>query len=293
MRIGIVGNCQSNVTARWLIEMLPDHEVAHHSIAKPAETYEPASLDLAGCDVIISQWIGPDYGPLESAVLSKSGPLFVQVPNLVFTGFQPDMAYLNYREGGTVPSPLGAYHSRITAACFYIGLGPIRTKTLFNSFIYSQLGYFDEFDKARLNLEEAMGSCGLSISTADLMERGVFMHTINHADVFANRVLAAEAARKAGLTPLTEIEDISDELSEDAIWPIYPQIARHIGIHKGDMTYQRAAHMGRDGSPRELSLAQLIERSFEIYDRDRATIDFEPIHRDAEIIKSAVRKQYH
>ncbi|KRB81299.1 hypothetical protein ASE00_15010 [Sphingomonas sp. Root710] len=292
MRIGIVGNCQSNVMARWLEQMLPGHTIVHHSIAKPAETYGPAARDLGNCDAIISQWIGPGHGPLESAVLRLSSPAFIQVPNLVFTGFQPDMVYLHDREGNVLPSPLGAYHSRIVAACFYLGLGPIRTKSLFNSYIYGQLGYFDEFAKARLNLDDALDGCGLPISTADLVEQGAFMHTINHANISANRLVTAAAVRKVGLTPLTDIEDISDELLEDTVWPIYPPVARQIGVGDGSMTYQRPAHMVGEGQPRELSLDQLIERSFEIYGRDKTIIDFDPVHNDGQIIKSAIKKKY-
>lgn len=292
MKIGIVGNCQSGVMAQWLNRMLPDHEIVHHSIARPVETYGPASEELAGCDLIISQPIGPEQGPLETDVLRDSGPRFILVPNLAFTGFQPDMGYIHYDDRGIVVSPVGAYHSRIVSACFHIGLGPIRTAKMFNSYIFEILGYFDEYDKARLNFEEAMAAQNLAVDIRKLSERGVFMHTLNHASAFANRVISFEAARKGGLAPLSDIEDIADEMLDDTVWPVYPQIANRLGIDGASMIFTRSAHLATDGRTRQIDLERMIEESFEIYARDKARIDFSATYRDAEILRAAIRRKY-
>lgn len=292
MKIGIIGNCQAAVIARWLERMLPGHDICHHGLHLPPDRFEAVEESLAGCDLILSQIVGPGAGPLETAKLRRQGPRLAMIPALTFTGFHPDMAYVYRKDGSFVPSPVGAYHSRIIAACFHIGLGPIRTETLFNSFVYDRLGFFADYAKASLDLEEILTAGGFAVSMDDLMARGVFMHTMNHPTAFALRVLTSDALRKAGIDAEQDIADIVDPLADSTIWPVYPAIARRAGIGEGSMTYLRGLHLCADGESREMALGQLIRESFDIYASEGDRVDFKPVAEDAERLRLALQKKY-
>jgi len=272
--------------------MRPDDEIVYHGLGRTMEAYIEAGKDLALCDLVISQAVGAGHGPIESAILAESVPRLLIVPNLVFTGFQPDMTYLYHDNGCIVVSPVGAYHSRIIAACYSLGLGPIRTRKMFNTYVFELLDFFSEFHKARLNLEESMASQGLDLDLDGLFASGPFMHTINHANGFANRQLASSALRKVGLAPRENVPEIRDELLDDTVWPVYPEIAARLNLSGLEDRFLKSVHLATgEGASRVLTLDDMVERSFDIYKRC-SDIDFSPVQSDAQRLRNALKRKY-
>jgi hypothetical protein len=290
MRVGVVGNCQSGVMASLLTAMLPDTEIVHHSITQPKEAYGDMAADLATCDVIISQFVSPEYGPLSTKALTDAPNRLIMVPNLAFTGFFPDITYL-FNQTGAFISPAGFYHSKIIIASFMLGLTPARTAKLFNAYIYHQLGYFDEFDMAEEHFESTAANCGFTLRVKDLMHKGVFMHTINHPALSATESLTLEAAEIAGLSPRTDYAPLTDVMIEDTIWPVYPEIASRIGLSEGSMIFRMSVPMAHNRA-REITLEEMIEVSFSVYSAQRDDIDYAPIQKIANTIGSLLCGSY-
>jgi hypothetical protein len=271
MKVGVVGNCQAILMASCLRQLLPDAEIVEHETWEP--DYDAAANALAACDYVISQHLWDEFGPLDNAKLVDRVPHFLVVPSISFTGFHPDTCYL-LQDKHVMPSPIGAYHSKIIAIGFSIGLSESRVEQLFNSYIYSVLGYFTEFRNAEMNLDASMRSCGIDLSTKTLMADGSFMHTINHPRFASVLTLIRCALDKLELVPATTSVIADTYLDRDTQWPIYPEVGRRIGM-AGDYTYVKPLNPEGD-KPREISLREFIVESYKMY-RDFPNTVFEQL----------------
>ncbi len=291
MRIGVLGNCQGTLIARWLRVMLPDDEIVPHHIAMMPENYGPAAEDLRRCDAIISQFVGYNMGPIATEALRGAGPRFVLVPNLTFTGFQPDMAYLSHCDGANAGSPVGVYHSRIIVAGFLLGLDAGRIRSLFNSYVYHILGYFDEFAKAEAYFDHAAAACGFAVRTRGLMAAGPFMHSINHANVDTGKAITREAALLAGASPKDEVATIEDEMALDTVWPFYPELAARVGLAGAGTDFLRHANFSAH-LVRKIDLGTMIEESLSAYTAMSDTLDFKPFAPPAAVLRQTLKASY-
>jgi hypothetical protein len=260
MKVGVVGNCQAVLMANCLRQLLPHAEIVEHETWEP--DYAAAADALAACDYVISQPRWDAFGPLESAKLGQRVANFLVVPSISFTGFHPDTCYL-WQDKHAMPSPIGAYHSKIIAIGFNIGLSESRVEQLFNSYIYSILGYFTEFHSATAQLDTSMRACGIDLSTRALMADGSFMHTINHPRFASVLAVVRRALDKLGLVAAPADIVADTYLERDTQWPVYPEVGRRIGL-AGDYTFVKQLNFGKDG-PRELSLREFIAESFQLY----------------------------
>ncbi len=268
MRIVVLGNCQSNGIAHGLAHLLPEASVQVAQIDFGPRTPRglAAAKLLEGCDVVFTQTLAPKWGTLATEALAAAGLRVVRVPLILFRGYQPDLFNLRH-ENRTLPSPVGAYHSSIIAAAFALGLPEGDVATLFNRLVYARLGYFEAFGKARTLLETTLEPFGPHF--AGLFEswhaRGPFMHTANHPRVFVLADIARAAAIDAGLLPADTppVTPIYDHLANNAIWPVYPEIADTLGV-PGSMVFKRAAP-GGGADPLHLGLHGLIRESYARY----------------------------
>ena len=187
---------------------------------------------------------------------------------MAFQGFHPDVTYIVRPNGSIVPGALSEYHSQIAVAAFLLGLSADRAISLFNSYVFARFGYFDVFDAGRAALFDSGRRDGFDLAPLFdlwLKREGQFMYTTNHPHVGVLASLCRTALIGADVIgPETELPDgIDDALSRQFTWPVYPPIAKHIGI-VGSTTFRRAA-TGPEDHARDVSLADYVGASYEAY----------------------------
>ena len=272
VRIGIIGTCQVVGLRDASCDMLPAADIeCYHVGANPRITDEALLALLPKFDLVISQLSDWDNHTLLriSHLRSLKLPVFY-LPALAFTGFHPDITYIRTESGALIRGVDNDYHSIIIAAAHVLGLPQSRVSSLFNSFVFAELGYFDAFDASRKALLENFASEGIQLTS--MFDRwvatlGRFMHTVNHPHIVPLASLARLALVRCGfLTSNTPVPaNTRDYLGEHFVWPVYPALARRFGIG-GSTTFLRHTGDLAEGQQRELSLADYIAAAYRAYD---------------------------
>jgi hypothetical protein len=275
MRIGVVGTCNAPILGTALRHILPQHEiVAFEGIVMMREgRIEEAADALDRCDVIVMNPLPPDYGRLSGEALAAARPAETvqRLPTVVFTGWHPDCIRLPSASPHT--DPMGPLTSAIAAAAYALGWGQAQALALFREDIYRRLGYFDEFAKATLFLKRLFAKQGIDIEPYwDDWVRSPFMHTTVHPTSAVLADIALAVAIRLGLAPpgTPRFKPAADPLSAHAVWPVYPEIARRLGV-EGDYGFQTAI---RQGERRRLTLEAFVAESYAMFP-DREPSDFE------------------
>ena len=114
-----------------------------------------------------------------------------------------------------------------------------------------------------------MSSCDLEM--AGLLERwttkGCFAHTVNHPKLHVMSAVAGAVLDKLGLVPLTSRPEcfLNDKMKESTVWPVYPDLARHLGL-KGSYDFKVSRHLCTADQPiRILGLRPFIEQCLHWY----------------------------
>ena len=274
MQVAIVGTCQVSGLGLATQVLMPDAEVAcWHVGVHPRATPAEIAARLPEFDLVVSQIAdGSADNPLGISRLRERLASVVFIPIVSFTGFHPDATYI-LRPDGLVPGSLSDLHSAIVISAFLMGLSERRTTDLFNSFVFAELGYFDAFSAARAALATHFAAAGYEICS--LLDQwhaqiGQFMYTVNHPHIKVLAALCRLALAQAGYVdfaaPLPA--QMPDPLAASFVWPVYPPLAKRIGI-PGSTIFQQAARGLKDGQSREVSLGTYVALSFAHY----ATLD--------------------
>ena len=268
LRIAVLGNCQAPGLGQCLRRLSPGAVVTALSWGEidSAEQAERTARDLLDHDIILSQFTkNPAFGALRTDRLADKARRFVVWPKIVFTGFHPDLI-----EFGAVRSPLGPRHSGIILAAFLHGLPRNRVADLFNAYVYGRLGFFDEHAKAEHHLLEAARRTDIPLD-AELprwRELGVFVHVPNHPIVAALASLADSICESLGLDRRPAPAPTDDSLAQFSVWPVYPEIARRLGV-PGSLSFKPP---GADRAP--IGLDEMIAASYAAYERtERGLLD--------------------
>ncbi len=268
LKLAFVGNCQVTGILAALRVLLPGAEISGWHIGATPATREEIAADLPKYDVVLSNiWDGEEGGLFDLGRLKERCARVVRVLPLVFTGFHPDSTYLFHREQAVL-GVVGPYHSAIIAAAYSLGLRLERVPSLFNTLVYSRLGYFDAFPTAKEEFIVMHRHHGYEVAGhfEDWMRAGPFMYTINHPRIDALSTMATMAAIQAELVaPDTPIPDgVPDYLEAHYRWPTYPEIAKRIGV-PGSMKFLRDSHGRAEDYVREISLLGAVGRSYRVY----------------------------
>ena len=237
MKIGILSNCQHLGLANSIRALRPAIQVISFEIVLVAlQGREIPTMEALGtCDVVI---VDPSPGcpPTLSEEKLKSGTKVLKIPPVLFSGYHPDTIYISTAIGRLqVPAACGPYQSRLTVASYLLGYSPDETRALFNTFIFGELGYFEEYAKSRALLEKAFRECGLDIGPLfpGWAKRGCFMHSIDHPKIYVLFDIARLACQAMGLEVDPRdgrIEMILDNLmAGHPAMPVYPDIAHATG----------------------------------------------------------------
>ncbi len=284
MIVGVIGNCQARELTKCFQRHYPDLEVRCY-FSGYEEDRQRVDEEVASLDVVISQWFPDDFPVLGTSGLRGRSRSFISVPMFSFTGFHPDITYLK-EKGADFASPVGAYHSRIVAGSYVLGLAEKRVGRLFNKFVYQGLGYFDELPKASARFNQVHEKVGFKLSTESFSVP--FMHTVNHPTGLAISLLTKELAEKIGLDTdgwSTEADIAEDGLADDTVWPIYPELARAFG-GEGSTSFQ-ITNRKPNITKNPISLEEFIAGSYEIYAQRQ--MDQKPIEATVRFLSSVVR----
>jgi hypothetical protein len=277
-KIAVLFNCQGEVIARALQDLLPRAEVIYVAIANLAQNEQQRSEAmalLATCNHILMMDASAGHKYISLAWMQATGAAVHRLPTMRFRGFHPDTVMIVPKSGRKIGGPTTGYHSRIAIAGFLSDLSEVETLDLYNALVFARLGYFDEyarqFELMRLNFED----CGLDFRPIGekLAASGCFMHSINHPKVAALLELAIGTCKLLAL-PIENAnvrpEDLPDLLAPAATHPVFPEIAARIGI-AAEGTFRPNVPQG--GTWKEFSHAQFIARSFKVFaTTDRETL---------------------
>jgi len=233
----VVSNCQATTTAETLRFALANSEVRSMALPSLADkaTAHAAVEQFRWADVVFSleldeKWIHPEVRQDILGAVKK----FQRIESVDFTGFHPDMGHIQLKSGAYLGSPIGMAHSAICIAGVLAGLDDDTIERKFNALIYRKLGYFEVFDQAKAELIEKFARIGLDISEQfELwMRRGCFMYTVSHPHSYVVASVTALACQAAGfVVPDADFSQFfPDLLTLDAVYPVYPQIARALNV---------------------------------------------------------------
>ena len=252
MKIYVSGNCQAVSLAACLTLMNPGAR-----IERLAPSDRP---DALSDDIFFRQ----NDGRTTDASDCRPANEFVY-PRILFSGFHPDVVRIADPDG-PARLPMGGRHSSIVLYAWSRGMSAEATAQLFTEPVFEKLGYFDRWAPAKRMVLDEGRSIGFPLEEmfAAWERRGRFMHSLNHPVLSVMADVARELMKRAGLRPAVELpeEYLVDPALTQAIWPLYPEIGRRLGV-QGAYAFKAAHAPGQ--MPVVMDLDEFIRSSFAAY----------------------------
>ena len=260
--IFLLGNCQIRTIADALRMLFPDDLVIDISSwdFEDEENTKGATQYLRSFDVQIR--MPESHCTLKSSQIeSMPHQRMIDIPSLVFPAFHPDLVYAQRLDGSNFHG-VSDYHSAIGLWAWRAGVDLTGATELFCDEVFAELGYDRYWASSVESLREAFDSSDLGFSRAwaRLVRIGPFMHSVNHPRPEALAVLAKSIARELGAPPSVfeePIERYLHDYCESEVWPIYPFVARRLGLAG---SWQWRVH-----EKNFLSLKEWLVASYEAY----------------------------
>ena len=273
-KILLLGNCQARGLARLMRAMIGDAETTAIELlpaaVKRIESRDPELVKLiTESDLIFVHHDGVTPQILEKSYSAHFSKVRL-IPKISFAAFHPDMDYVEDSHGCHILGPLGAYHSSIAFFCWKHKLTKTETLKLFCEKTYKTLGYFDYWALAKKVLLTEGEFTGISLErlVQKWEQRGSWMYSLNHPKLFALVDIAKALLEREGIEILPGVEEfVDDEMSTENVWPIYPEIAKKLGLD-GHYLFKRATpSVLRDMPVPMMTLEQFIDESFKAYSK--------------------------
>ncbi len=260
-KLVVIGNCQAYGVARSLRLACPDLEVRAIGVAELTsdEARSAVLARHADAEWIATQPLNGSHGVLATGALEAQGRPVIRFPRLNFRGLHPDLLLPHAPVQGL---SLRGNRSAIIAAAYAMDLPESRAAELFNAYVYGLLGYFDVYPKAEAHLIGEARKCGMEIAPAleAWLAQGPFMHVPVHPKPIALDWLAGQIADRLGAAMARPDPEPSDIMGPFGSWPVYPEIARRLGL-EGSMTFHPGALKPKMGLP------ELIAHGYRDYAR--------------------------
>ena len=271
-KISIFTNCQGSNLGRCIQALTGTRPpsfafVPVEHIREPERGLDVVRAALAENDVVLMQ---PLYADAISPLLPALSQKLLLFPSISFPAFQPDQCYVRIK--GTfseVSGPLGPYHSSIVYYAWRAGMSAQQTADLFCDAVYQELRFYDYWDSATQALLEEGARCGMPLEglLKQWRTRGCFMHSPNHPKLFVVADIARQVMQKLNIAalPIDPLEVVWDNLADTSIWPVYPEIARRIGIEGSYVFKGNNPGLPSKAPIVSYDLEAFIARSFEAY----------------------------
>ncbi len=159
---------------------------------------------------------------------------------------------------------MGDANSAILLAAWRDGLREADAISLFREEVYEALGYFDTFALSEQALIEECAGIGLDVKPLlrGWLRRGTFASLPLHPSINVLADFAAALLSSAGLYDGVALEGADDKLARGVVWPVFPEIARRIGL-SGDYIFwpkNGASTVRPDLKP--MSLETFVQRTY-------------------------------
>lgn len=273
MKVIVISNCLTGSYHGAVTALFPDWDVKAAGFNQAQQWLETGEKPefaqfLAECDLYIGF---PVEGLHMETALNPNAERLI-IPDLYFRGLHPDVAKLDGFWGpfSTEEAP-HTQCSLIMVGGRALGKTAEETQALFREDVYERLGYFDLFASERNRMIADFAKNGIALDEAfnfwETQRDFVFVphHPRSVVPVeiircaFKDRYLDPEAYVASQSLRETEPDRLAP-MTE--IWPVYPEIARRFGF-EGSLTWHRFPRY----SPREMSLAQVIDKTFASLDK--------------------------
>jgi hypothetical protein len=261
--ITILGNCQGDQLAACLKRMLPGVAIEF--------------IRYFDDDDLLSRTSGPQrrlvlvQNPImsfaESIARLREEHDTLDFPAIVHAGFHPDLIRPK-ADKVLVQGPMGSNHSALVMHGYLSGLDEAATAGLFRDDVFERLGYYKARAESDAHLRQQFERFGLldEAELGPLLAGGCFMHLTIHPKLHVIAMLARLLLAKAGILPEIRHPEnfMADEMVNNVVWPVYPEIAAHFGIAGGEYVFQF-----KPRAESTFGLGEFIARSFAAY-RDAA-----------------------
>lgn len=257
--IVILGNCQGAQLAACLRRMLP-HATVH--FVRYFDDADIAAL-VNGDDQCLMLVQNPimSFGDMVAAL--RATCRVIDFPAIAHAGFHPDLIRPK-QDRVLVRGPLGSNHSALVLYAYLRGMDEAATLALFRSDVFRSLGYYEARAESDRHLCATLSQFGLYDEAVftPLLDGSCFMHNTIHPKLPLIAALARAILARAGITPVIAYPEnlMADDLANNVVWPIYPEIGEALGIAGGEYAFQFKP------VPRyTFDLPEFIARSFAAY----------------------------
>ena len=234
----VLSNCQSRGLANSLTLQYPDvHVIAIElGIARREQARVLREVNTASM-IFVS------HGFRRLGLLN-AGSATIDLPNVTFAGYHPDLVYIQNTDNTLIKSPLGVSNSAICFAAFKKGYTVTDTQALFVGKNYERYGFLSVWEPERQKLERQFERC--NIDGSKLFRRWTlgepFMHNTIYPKIRCFFDIATELLKGQGLEPRKTNIYPMDNMVNSAIFPIYDELAESFGVRgsylfKPIMTY--------------------------------------------------------
>ena len=262
MKIAVIGNCQVRGIAQCLEVMAPTFEISGIHLGLDS------SAPLETADVIVVQTEFRSLFEPGGSLAALAHKNILTCPTFYFPGLHPDLVYIKLAQG-FAQSPVGDYQSSLIFHAWRKGMDVDRTQALFCEPVFQHLGFFDYWETSKQAMLADIASSSLDLAGAfdEWAAHGAFAFSVNHPKLFVLGRIAAAILDQVGVVPLTRRPEdfLQDQLMESAIWPVYPEIARRLGM-QGDYSFKVSRHVCTPERPVfVLALRTFIEASLKYF----------------------------
>jgi hypothetical protein len=262
VKVAVLGNCQARSVAAALEWSSPDltaTPIVWSGVHGEAEA-ETVRDGLAAYDLVLSQPY-KGFRALRPKIIARFARRSAFFPRFYFTGLHPDARKMKVGPGSF---QFGVWHSNIAMAAFVRGVPAREAADLYNAYLYGVLGYYDDYARAEALQAAAGREHGLDLEPAIASWRGeVFANTPVHHKLSVGLAMAEAVIASLGLPRRQEGERgalPADPLAGGFVFPVYPQIARRLGLAtEANLIFRNAE---RDA---EVGIEQMLDEAFFAY----------------------------
>ena len=272
LKFAVLGNCQMGHVTRCLQAMVggdwPTNEwINFEIVAEMAHGKRDLTEYFDRHDKVFMQpwiWAGLEhrYAHLKHKV--------VLYPCIEFIAYHPDLVYVHDAVANNhFAGPTGHYHSVIALLAWKAGLSVDDTLKLYRRDIYRRLGYFDFWESSCAELRAEGETCGVPLDgmMKRWIDKGCFMHAVNHPKLFVMADIIAKILEGLGIptVPGNPMQYVRDYLADGIVWPVYPEIGEAFGIPGSYRFKLSSPGMSPDFTVRMLGLEEFVALSFSAF----------------------------
>lgn len=274
LKFAVLGNCQMGHVVRCLQAMIggewPTNEwVNPNLLGEMADGRKDLTAYFDAHDKVFMQpwiWKGMEdrYQHMQHKV--------VLYPDIHFQGYHPDLVYVSMGSTGALfTGPCGHYHSSIALLAWKAGLSAAETLELYRRDIFRRLGFFEFWKSSCAELRAESQAAGLSLDTLldGWIERGCFMHSVNHPRLCVTADIVKQLLGRLGIETLPgdRIRYVRDYLADSVVWPVYPEIGESLGIPGNYLFKLTAPGINPDCPIHSLGLEEFVALSFSAFSK--------------------------